>query len=290
MVTNKFDTTSKLHLVYPDKDKPADIVHTVQSFIDYEQSRPSEAQLRHTSIFIDLLQQWDINDQKRSDGESQRAEAAEMVQQLDKEIITIVRYARKTLDAAFPSTPSKAKAWGFEAKHSTKNILLPQTRDDHLKVLRKYIAKEQSRPEAERFLSPDLSEAIRVHDSLRKQLTLRQAGQNQREEAVANSYIIALKMYNYLQAAVTDLLAFEYDFILTLEFQNWGFDVGLRRTASAEEEEEMTADAPAETEAAPELALEAPTSEAIPTNGSITNGSQSEDADIVPEVLTEDWE
>ncbi|MCB9076661.1 MAG: hypothetical protein H6631_03665 [Anaerolineaceae bacterium] len=290
MVTNRFDATSKLHLAYPVKDKQPDIIHAVQSFIRYEQSRPPAEQLPHTPIFIGLLQQWDANDHKRSTGEAQRAEAAELMQQLDQAIMAIVRDARKTLDAAFPRNPAKAKVWGFEAKQTTQNILLPQSRDEHLRVLRQYIAKEQSRPEAERFLSPDLDEAIRVHAALRKQVALRRAGKNQREEAVATSYVIAAKMHNYLQAAATHLLAFKFDFILTLELQNWGFDVSPRRTASAEAEEAIVADAPAETTPTSEPAPAAPAPETAPTNGTSTNGSQPEDGDLVPNLLGDDWE
>lgn len=257
MVINKFDTTSDLHLIYPDKDKLADVVDTVESFIAYELSRPPEDRLPHTPLLIELLQQWEANDQKRTDGEAQRADAAEKVEQLDQTLAKIVRYARKTLDAAFPSNPAKAKAWGFETKHATKNILLPQTRDDHLRVLGHYIAKEQSRPPTERFLSPDLSEAMRVHEALREQVALRRAGQNQREQAVAASYVIATKMHYYLQAAVTHLLAFKYDFIVTVKLQYWGFNVVSRRATAGQDEGAAIADTPTAATPMPKAAPEA---------------------------------
>lgn len=277
MVINKFDTTSKLHLVYPDKDKQGDIVDTVRQFIGYEQSRPPEKQLPHTPILRDLLAQWVANDQERTDGEAQRAAAAEQVQALEQAMFKIVRHARKTLDAAFPDNPAKATAWGFKSKHATKTILLPQSRDEHLLLLRRYIAKEQSRPAAERFRSPDLAEAIRIYDGLRKQLLLRRTGQVQREEAVATSYALAEKMHYYLQAVVTHLLAFEYDFTLTVELQKWGFTIVPRRTTSAEEEEAVTVDAPVE-------------AEAVPTSDPLTHGSLPEDADTSPTMLPEEWE
>lgn len=290
MVTNKYDVTSKLHLEYPARDKPLKVVRTVKAYINYEHSRPPDVQLPHTPIMVDLVQQWSENDQKRLTGEAQRAEAAEMIHQLDQEMIELVRYARKTLDAAFPKNPSKAKAWGFEAKQSTKNILLPQTRDAHLKLLDVYIAKEQSRPEAERFTSPGLADLIRIRDDLREQLKIRQAGQNQREEAVAAGYVIAEKMYNYLQSAVTHLLTFSFDFILTLELQNWGFDVGPRRTTSSEEKaEEPLADAPAET-TTPEPAPVTTTPDTTATNGAYSNGSTSDSPDLVPDTLLNGWE
>ena len=290
MVINKFDTTSDLHLIYPDKDRPADIVQTAQAFIRYEQRRPLQAQLPHTPILIDLLRQWADNDQKRTDGETQRAVAAEQVQQFDQAVIDMVRHARKTLDAAFPTNPAKAKAWGFEAKQSTQNILLPRTRDDHLRVLGHYIAREQSRPAAERFRSPDLSEAIRVHEALRRQIALRQAGQNQREAAVAASYVIGVKMHYYLQAAVTHLLAFKFDFIVTVELQKWGFNVVSRRATTGKGEDAATADTSTAAPSTPEPAPAASAPEAASTNGVTTNGSQPEDPDIIPDRVTEDWE
>ena len=290
MVINKFDTTSDLHLIYPDKDKLADVVATVHAFIQYEQSRPPEDQLPHTPILIDLLQQWEANDQKRTDGEAQRADAAEKVEQLDREISKIVRHARKTLDAAFPSNPAKAKAWGFEAKHATKNILLPQTRDDHLRVLGHYIAKEQSRPAAERFLSPDLSEAMRVHEALREQVALRRAGQNQREQAVAASYVITAKMHYYLQAAVTHLLAFKFDFVLTVKFQYWGFNVVSRRSTAGKEEDAAIADTPTAATTSPEPAPEATSPETPSTNGTSSNGSTGDAVDLAPDNLLDGWE
>lgn len=290
MVTTKYDTPSKLHLNFPDRDRPPDIVHSSRSLIKYEQSLPPEERLRHTPFMVALVADWDEADAKRLDGESQRAEAAEAVERLDREMIEVVRTIRKIIDAAFPTNPSRAKAWGFEAKKSTKNILLPQTRKEHLNVLDKYIAKEQSRPEEERFTSPNLAEVIRVRDELREQLDIRAAGQNQREEAVVTGNQIAADLYNYLQSAMTDLLTFKFGFKLTVELQKWGYDVSPRRTPATDEEEEAVANAPAEKGTAPEPAPAAPTPQAAPTNGTYTNGSVSEDGNLIPDMLADDWE
>ncbi|HRV91622.1 MAG TPA: hypothetical protein P5526_05630 [Anaerolineae bacterium] len=290
MVTTKYDTTSKLHLNFPDRDRPADTVNSSRALIKYEQSLPSEEQLRHTPYMAALVTDWDAADAKRLDGEVQRAEAAEAIERLDREMIEVVRTIRKIIDAAFPTNPSRAKAWGFEAKKSTKNILLPQTRKEHLNLLDKYIAKEQSRPEEERFTSPNLADVIRVRDDLRQQLDIRAAGQNQREEAVVTCNQIAADLYNFLQSAATDLLTFKFKFKLTVELQKWGYDVSPRRTASAEEEAEAVADASAETGTASEPAPAASTSEAPPTNGAYTNGSPSEDGNLIPDMLANDWE
>lgn len=288
MITTKFDTASKLHLSFPDRNKPLDIASTVETFIDYDQSRPPEEQLPHTPKLVGLLQQWNESDHKRLAGESQRGAAAETVEKLDKEMIEYVRRMRKTLDATFPDVPAQAKAWGFRVKQSTKNILVPRTRRDHLTLLDKYIAKEQSRPEAERFASPDLVEITRVRDDLRDQLKIRLAGQNQREKAVADGNLIIVAMYNYLQAAAVRLLAFNFDFVLTVELQNWGYDVMPRRAASAEEE--AIFEALTETETTPAVTSEAASPEANPTNGSFTNGSPDEVLNPTAKTIEGGWE
>lgn len=258
-----------------------DIISTVETFISYEQSRSPESQLPHTAKLVELMQQWSKSDYKRLVGEAQRAAAAGIVEQLDQEMIEYVRYMRKTLDAAFPDAPVQAKAWGFDAKQSTKNILLPQTRREHLAVLDKYIAKEQSRPEVERFTSPDLTEIIRVRDKLREQLGIRLVGQNQREEGVAVGNQLAVEMYNYLQSAAVHLLTFTFGFTLTLEFQNWGYDVVPRRGGLTEKEAEAAIDILAEAEIMPEAESEANSSEFMPTQGLYTNGSANKQADLI---------
>ncbi|MCB0213124.1 MAG: hypothetical protein KDJ52_27530 [Anaerolineae bacterium] len=290
MVTTKHDTPSKLHLNFPARDRPVDIVTTSRDFIKYEHSLPPEEQLRHTPYMTTLVANWDEADVKRSDGESRRAEAAEAVERLDRELIENVRIMRKVLDATFPTNPSRAKAWGFEAKKSTKNILLPQTRTEHLNLLDKYIAKEQSRPEAERFSAPNLDHLIYIRDELRTQLDVRTAGQNQREEAVATCNQIAVDLHNYLQSAAVDLLTFNFGFKLTVELQKWGYDVSPRRTTSTDEEEAAMADTPTGTETASQPAAEASAPEPAPTNGTNGNGALTDDLDLMPDMLAADWE
>lgn len=280
MVTSKFDTSSKLHLNFPEKNKPLNVVSNVETAIEYEQSRPPEEQLPHTPKLVELRQQWTEWDHKRLAGETQRAAAAEKVEKLDQEMIEQVRRMRKILDATFPDMPTQAIAWGFKVKQSTKNILLPRTRQQHLVLLDKYIAKEQSRPEAERFTSPDLAEITRIRDELRSQLALRLAGQTQREEAVVAGSEVIANMYNYLQAVAVHLLTFQFDFKLTVELQNWGYDVVLRRPTIVEK---TTPDE--EAEAAPETVTAA-----APADGTSTNGSANGTAKLTEEQADRGWE
>lgn len=276
MITAKFDTISKLHLKFPEKNKPEQIVDTVRSFVNYELSRPAELQLPHTPIMVNLLQQWAASDAQRTQGEYQRATAAEDIERLDQELSELVRHIRKTLDAAFPTRPSQAKGWGFKSKQSTKNILLPQTRTEHLMALDDYIAKEQSRPAAERFTSPDLAEVIRVRDTMREQLYLRHIGQNQREKSVAAGNRIAAVMYNYLQAAAVHLLTFNFDFTITPRLEYWGYNVVSRRVVSTKDGVEA---------GVAETTAEADAPEAAPTYGTYPNGSISDLLDLItPDV------
>ncbi|MCB0168397.1 MAG: hypothetical protein KDI79_29485 [Anaerolineae bacterium] len=291
MVTAKFDTTSNLHLNFPDKNKPLDVASSVRAYLNHERKLPPEEWLPQTPRLIELHQQWSASKTNRSIGEHQRSVAAEEIEVLDSEVHSIVRDMRKTIDAAFPRQPTQAKGWGFRAKQSTKSIILPQTRNEHLEVLDEYITKEQSRPEEERFTSPPLAQVIEIRDKLVEQLDIRLVGQNQREKNFAKMSALTLEMYNQLQGAVVYLLNFRFNFILTVDLQDWGFDVVTRRSDSEEEEDEATVDAPVEAETAPEPAPEASAPEPAPTNGSYTNGSQTngrllDDVDVVSDGLT----
>ena len=282
MFTAKYDTNSDLHLDLPNKNRPFEIVLSTRSYLDYELSRPPEERLPHTPRLIELYDQWSASDDDRSEGEYQRAEAAEEVEQLDQALTRYVRHIRKTIDASFPHSPAKAKAWGFPSKNSTKNILLPRNRQDHLKVLNKYISKEQSRPEEERFTSPPLAEVIEIRDKLQKQLKVRSLAKAQREDGATISNAIALEMYDLLQGAVVYLLNFRFNNKLTVKLEKWGFEVVTRRNPAEEEAAETAAatDAPAEAEAAPQSAPEDTS-----TNGTYTNGALNDNLNLMPEEM-----
>ncbi|MCB0191374.1 MAG: hypothetical protein KDJ65_05470 [Anaerolineae bacterium] len=287
MFSPKFDTNSNLHLDLPDKNKPLEVVRSVRGYLSFEERLPLEERLPQTPRLIELLQEWNASKINRSIGEHQRSVAAEEIEVLDSEVNGIVRDIRKTLDAAFPRQPTQAKGWGFNAKQSTKSIILPQTRNEHLEVLDSYITKEQSRPEEERFTSPPLAQVIEIRDKLVEQLDIRLVGQNQREKSAAQISTITLEMYNQLQGAAVYLLNFRFNFILTVDLQDWGFNVVTRRSDSEDEEDtEATVDAAADTNATPEASSGETTSETTSTNGTATNGTYTngsvpEDADAV---------
>ena len=286
MFSPKFDTNSNLHLNLPNKNRPLEVARSVRAYLKYEEQLPLEERLPQTPRLIELNQQWNASKNNRSIGEHQRSVAAEEIEVLDSEVNGIVRDIRKTLDAAFPRQPTQAKGWGFNAKLSTKSIILPQTRNEHLDVLNQYIIKEQSRPEEERFTSPPLAQVIEIRDKLVEQLDIRLVGQNQREKNSAKMSAITLEMYNQLQGAAVYLLNFRFNFILTVDLQDWGFDVVTRRTDSEEEDEEATVEGAAEAEATPEATSEEAAPEAAPTNGTYTNGSQLEDMDVISNGLS----
>ncbi|MCB0014407.1 MAG: hypothetical protein KDE34_20980 [Anaerolineales bacterium] len=176
---------------------------------------------------IELLRQWDENDEMRQAGELQRTRAAAAIEALDERVRQLVRQIHRIVAAISFDTPADAVQWGFTYKQTTGNILLPETRREHLFLLKRYIAQEQSRPPAERLPQPPLAEVIAVYDALRQQLRRRRAGTVQRKRAVAAGGPIIAAMHFYLQSAVSHLLTFQFGGSLTPKLQNWGYDVKL---------------------------------------------------------------
>ena len=232
MMTLNYDTKSDYTVHLPNHTKRYDIFSSGRTFVTYDQTRPLEEQLPFTAWIADLLQEAAVCEQQQREGEEQRAVASEEIKEAHQRLRKLVRIMRKTLDAAFPETPTKAKGWGFKVKQSTAKILLPQTPEEHLNVADAYIVKELSRPEEERFTSPNLTDVIAVRNAVAEKVALRNAGQNQRETAIARANAIAAELYDHLQGAASFLMSFRYKNVITPELQNWGYVVVTRRSAA----------------------------------------------------------
>ena len=236
-----YDSKSIYNVHLPDQTKRGDIMSTCQTFVTYDQSRPLAEQLPFTPWIADLLQEAARCEQQRREGEEQRAVASEEMKESYQRLRQLVRIMRKTLDAAFPEAPLNAKGWGFSVKQSSAKITLPQTPQAHLNLVDVYIAKELSRPEHQRFTSPHLNEVIAVRNTVAEKLARRDAGQNQREAAIARANAIAAELYAHLQGAASYLLSFRYKNVITPELQNWGYVVVIRRSAAQNSDDKTPA-------------------------------------------------
>ncbi|MCB0163353.1 MAG: hypothetical protein KDI79_03940 [Anaerolineae bacterium] len=274
MLTLNYDTKSDYTVRLPNQNKRYDIFSTGKAFVTYDQTRPIEDQLPFTVWIADLLQEAAICEQQSREGEEQRAVASEEVKEAYQRLRKLVRIMRKTLDATFPETPTKAKGWGFKVKQSSAKITLPQTPEEHLNVTDAYIAKELSRPEEQRFTSPKLNEVINVRNAMAEKLALRDAGQNQREVAIVRANAIAAELYDHLQGAASFLMSFRYKNVITPELQNWGYVVVTRRSAGQNGDDKTTDNGSTNGTAA----------NGTTTNGATTNGS----AEGTVDPLTDD--
>ena len=275
MLPLKYDIKSNYDVRLPNPNKRYDVFGSGKSFVTYEQSRPPDEQLPFTPWMVDLLNEAAVCEQQQRDGEEQRAVASEEMKESSRRLYKLVRIMRKTLDAAFPETPTKAKGWGFKVKQSTGNIILPQTPEEHLNVTDAYIAKELSRPEAERFISPNLNEVIDVRNAVAEKVALRDAGQNQREVAIARANAIAAELFDHLQGAASHLMSFRYKYKVTPELQNWGYDVVTRRSTT-QNGDDKTAD---------NGSTNGTATNGSTTNGTTTNGSSEGSLDTMTNDL-----
>lgn len=276
MLTLNYDTKSDYAVHLPDHTKRYDIFSSGRAFVTYDQTRPLEEQLPFTPWIADLLQEAAMCEQQQREGEEQRAVASEEMKEAHQRLRKLVRIMRKTLDAALPETPTKAKGWGFKVKQSTAKILLPQTPEEHLNVADAYIVKELSRPEAERFTSPQLAEVIAVRKAVAEKTARRNAGQNRRETAIARANAIAAEMYDHLQGAASFLMNFRYKNVITPELQNWGYIVVTRRSAGQNGADKTTAANGSTNGAAANDAA---------ANGATANGSAAGTLDTVTDNL-----
>lgn len=196
----------------------------------YEHSLAPDQQTPYTAKLATLLQAALPTSAGEISSETQRTVAWEAVKRLDDHAAKLIRQIRSAIVFFFMETPERAAEWGFTLKQSTGRVRLPQTRTERAALLTAYIAAEQRRPEAERFSRPNLAEVMQVRDELYAALTARDNGKAQRQTNVAASRALTNELVRHLQAAVVYLATTRYNFALSLELQQWGFELVVPRS------------------------------------------------------------
>ncbi|HMQ54589.1 MAG TPA: hypothetical protein PKE64_22175 [Anaerolineae bacterium] len=232
MLQLRLDATSAYNVRMPRIHQQREIIELTRKFVTYERTRPHEEQTPLTNRLAALLEEAMPYYEHRESGELQRTTASEAVKRLDEESKLFTHQIWTTMNFFFKGTPERAKAWGFEIRQSTRQILKPKSRTDRLALLTRYAAREESLPEHERFSVPELNEVKRVRDELARNLSDRNAGRTQREVSIIRAEALADKMYNHLQYAAVYLLAEEFEYTITPDLEHWGFDVVMVRTGN----------------------------------------------------------
>ncbi|HRV95813.1 MAG TPA: hypothetical protein P5526_26905 [Anaerolineae bacterium] len=255
-----------IRVYFPDSQKRPHVIDLGQKYLAYEQTRPVKKQNLFTPIIQDLLQQILECENNIAEGEAQRAVASDKVTKLEQRSKELVASMLKTIDAAFPDQPAKAQEWGFTTKKETANIRTPRNQKERLAVMKRYIAKEESRPEEERFTIPALAEVIDNFQTYRAAVYTRDDGQYQRQAHVNTSKALTKELAQYLQLAAGVIVGYDYRLKVSRDLQRWGYKVVEYRRGRKTE----TNDA-------------APTDDS--TNGS-TNGSSA--SDVVTNLTDQD--
>lgn len=223
MLRLDFDHSSLYQVRFPRPSDREAVLALASSFIEMEQRQL--APTPYLSSLQTLLAQAQTLQNAINSGESKRLNASEAVKQYDEQAKMLIRQMVNLLRGHFMSQPARVTEWGLTLKQGTGNILSPQDRDERLAFLNSYIAKEESRPTAERFALPALAEVRTVRDTLRSNLNNRTAGQTEREVNIAALNGVLENLLAFVQAGLVHLLATRFNFTLSPALQEWGFEV-----------------------------------------------------------------
>ena len=255
---------SPYEITFLKPDQRSEVFGQGQTFVAYEQTRPVEQQTPLTPRIISLLDRLNTAYEQNREADRQRVIASEKLKQLNKQAVSTVNKMWKSVTAKYQDNPSEATRWGFKIRPSTRNVLRPKKRPARLALLNAYIAKEESRPEAERFPIPALAEVIELRDSLTANTLAYQSGQNEQENSFEAIRALTAELCECLQGAGIHVLGFDYHFKLSTQLQNWGYDISLKRRSSKESEPESA---------------EATADDATTTNG-LLNGNGTVDVTV----------
>lgn len=248
------DTLSQYQVEIPEPDEHADLINLGEGVLAYDQTLPPDKQSPVAAHLAKLLQECRPHRAEFHSSEAQRTIASENLKRLEKKVYQYLKRIQHKLKDDFWDTPEEAEAWGFEVKQATGNIIFPDGKKERLRVLDAYIAKESTRPEAERFESPSLAEVIDVRDQWMATQKVRKSSKAQRTTSRIARDAAFQRLREGLRLAASNIVVLQYDHTITLDLKRWGFDV-VKRSAKATESEAETSPA-----AAPEA-------ETAPTNG-----------------------
>lgn len=244
---------SPYQINFLDLQQRAELLAQGQIFIAQEQMRPLKEQTPFTPRIIKLVNQLQTAYATQTEAERQRTIAADKLKQLQKTAVIVVTQMWKSVTGKYANDPSEATRWGFKLKPRTRNVLKPKTLSERLALMNTYIAKEESRPEEERFRIPELAEVIELRDKITANMQAHQTGQNQQENSFEAIKKLTKALSNCLQGAAVHILGVDFDFDLSTQMQNWGYDITLKRKSSSSKEtgaeatptgDETTAEAP----------------------------------------------
>lgn len=228
MLRVQFDSTGTMSVRFPQRKQTARTYALGAAFVQKEESvDPAERCPFYADVaaLVSELAQF-VGGQQT--GEAQRAVASEEVKRLEEEARAYVKQIRAMLQATYFDTPEKAAEWGFDVQQTSPgavSIRLPRARAGLLALLDAYLGKEESLPAEEQLSRPPLADVQAVHASLSQTLGQRQEGQAQRETNVAQRNETVRRLLDVLQAACVYLVAKNFDYAVSPELQDWGFEI-----------------------------------------------------------------
>lgn len=262
MFTAILDANSPFHAGLPENDQPDKLATVGETFLAYDRTLPLEQQSPFKDDIAQLLQDCSPQQDEFKQSEAQRTIASENLKRHEEQAYRFLQRIHLNLKSYLYETPEEAEEWGFEVKQSTRNIMMP-SKKDRLKVLSRYIAKEEGRPEAERFTTPDLAAIIEVRDQLQERKKRIHSSHVQRKSSrvARDATLQALK--DTLRAAGTVIIVKNLGRVISPELGKWGYEVYERSSRP-----DNPNDAPP-----PDSAAEEPPADNAETNGGQDSGT-----------------
>ena len=237
MLKSTVDPASRYNVVIPEANEYDGLLVQSDEFLTYDATLPPEDQSVFTQHLINLREECAPHSKQFYSSEAQRSIASDNTKRFEEEITQHLKQAQHNLTARYWQTPAEAEAWGFEVKQSTGNIIFPSTKSERRRVLDSYISQEQSRPEADRFATPDLARLIEVRDQLLANRKLTSANRKQRKSSRIARDEAFRRLRETLRMAAGNIIILQFDHTITPDLQKWGFEVVERSSSKPDETE-----------------------------------------------------
>lgn len=235
MIGFYIDPTGEFDVRWPRTDQEA--LDLARQYIKFESTQPSALLVLQPSLsqIQAKLDEAQAAVSAATEAETARAVSTAQYRTAYEQSLPLLRQALLGLKGKYAANLAALEAWGLKTKQGRAEIsvLKPINEKGWSMFLLSYVAKEGSLPTSQRLAEPPFEQMKALAEQVQAGITTRVEQQTQREMGVSARGLAVENLVDLLQVAASVLTVSRYNFKVSRDLGQWGFDVVQRRATQA---------------------------------------------------------
>lgn len=232
MIGFYIDPTGEFDVRWPKTDTEA--LELARQYMKFEASQASDQQVPQPSLaqLQSKLDEAQAAVTAATEAETARAMSAANYKTASEQSLPLLRQAILGLKGKYAANLAALEAWGLKTKQGRAEIsvLKPTREKGWSNFLLSYVAKEASLEAAQRLTEPPFEQMKTLAEQVRQGMTVRDEQQTQREMGVSARGLAVEQLMDLLQVAASVLTVTRYNFKVSRDLGQWGYEVVQRKS------------------------------------------------------------